>query len=112
MHDRLAEGIKFFNAGNYFEAHEVWEDMWRESPEPLRSFCQGLIHAAVGLHHLERNNHLGASAQIEKSLRKLRPYGDEYCGVDLIELSGALSQALKGKSAGLDQHIRINRNLR
>ena len=25
----LAEGSRHFDAGRYFEAHEVWEDAWR-----------------------------------------------------------------------------------
>ena len=28
---RYLAGILFFNEGDYFEAHEVWEDLWAES---------------------------------------------------------------------------------
>ena len=51
------QGIIFFNSGRYFEAHEVWEDLWRaEKRVPSRDCYQGLIQAAVGMHHLSRGN--------------------------------------------------------
>jgi hypothetical protein len=82
MPDLLEDGIIFFNAGRYFEAHEAWEDMWREARGPLRFFYQGLVQAAVGLHHLSRGNLNGASAQLEKSLSKLEQYPDSFCRLD------------------------------
>ena len=69
--DLLGEGVKFFNAGSYFEAHEVWEDLWRETAGPVRRFYQGLIQAAVAMHHLERGNLAGARSQLSKSLANL-----------------------------------------
>ena len=64
-------GTSFFNEGRYYEAHEVWEDLWRLTPLPLRTFYQGLIQAAVGLYHLERGNRVGARGQLSKSIRHL-----------------------------------------
>src|SRR5438874_11132912 len=82
MTDLLAEGINFFNAGRYFEAHEAWEDLWRQTAGPLRLFYQGLVQAAVGLHHLDRGNPNGATAQLQKSLSKLEQYPDKFCQID------------------------------
>jgi len=55
------QGIERFNRGEYFESHEVWEGLWRREPEPPRSFYQGLIQAAVALHHLRCGNLTGAA---------------------------------------------------
>ena len=41
------KGIAFFNACEFFEAHEVWEDLWKSYAGPLRLFYKGLIQAAV-----------------------------------------------------------------
>src|SRR5438552_2172913 len=46
MADLLVDGINFFNTGRYFQAHESWEDLWRETKGPLRLFYQGLVQAA------------------------------------------------------------------
>jgi predicted metal-dependent hydrolase len=95
--DLLQEGIIFFNEGRYYEAHEVWEDLWRETEGPLREFYQGLIHAAVGLHHLKKNNWTGASSQIQKSIRRLSGFTGDNPPVDSAALIGQLSEVLSGR---------------
>ena len=82
MSGLLEAGIYFFNAGRYFEAHEAWEDLWRGSEAPLRLFYQGLVQAAVGLHHLGHGNLNGARAQLAKSLEKLEQYPARFCQID------------------------------
>ena len=91
----LDQGINLFNQGEYFEAHEVWEDLWRETDGPLRTFYQGLIHAAVGLYHLRQENATGARSQLKKSLARLGGYPGECCGIDNAGLMGQLGLALE-----------------
>jgi uncharacterized protein len=95
MTDLLTEGINFFNAGHYFEAHERWEDLWRVTTGPLRLFYQGLVQAAVGLHHLSRGNLNGARSQITKSVAKLGEYPARFCQIDNERLVGELKQILE-----------------
>jgi uncharacterized protein len=71
MADLLEEGIILFNSGKYYEAHEIWEDLWRLTGGPLKTCYQGLIQAAVGLHHLSNLNEIGAASQLQKSIRNL-----------------------------------------
>ncbi|MEW6128545.1 MAG: DUF309 domain-containing protein [Acidobacteriota bacterium] len=54
------EGIRHFNGGRYFEAHEIWEEIWVRSSDEKRLFYQLLIQAAVALHHYDKNNLIGA----------------------------------------------------
>ena len=82
MTDLLTEGINFFNAGRYFEAHESWEDLWRATRGPLRLFYQGLVQAAVGLHHLHQGNLNGGRAQLTKALAKLEEYPAHFCRIE------------------------------
>lgn len=90
MSDFLREGIFFFNSGRYFEAHEAWEDLWRPARGPLRLYYQGLVQAAVGMHHLSRRNINGARAQLGKSLSKLEQYPERFCGIDNAGLVAGL----------------------
>lgn len=99
MPDLLEDGIFFFNAGRYFEAHEAWEDLWRPTRGPLRLFYQGLVQAAVGMHHLTRGNANGARAQLSKSLSKLEQYPGRFCRIDNGKLISDLRQALEGEMA-------------
>jgi uncharacterized protein len=94
--ERFREAVNFFNAGHYFEAHEAWEDVWRSTGEgALRRFLQGLIQAAVGLHHLHRKNPVGARSQLSKSIRNLSENigaGELIDAADLIQqLEGVLN---------------------
>ena len=95
MMDLLVEGINFFNAGRYFEAHESWEDLWRITQGPLRLFYQALVQAAVGLHHLRRGNLNGARAQLTKSLAKLTGYPPRFCEIENDKLVNDLRQILQ-----------------
>jgi predicted metal-dependent hydrolase len=82
MSDLLHQGIIFFNAGRYFEAHEAFEDLWRLTSGPLKLYYQGLVQAAVGLHHLGAGNLNGATAQLQKSLSKLEQYPVLFSNID------------------------------
>ena len=54
----LAEGLRLYEAGEFFAAHEAWESRWLESHEPEKTFLQGLIQVTAAFHHLQRKNHL------------------------------------------------------
>jgi hypothetical protein len=80
---RYLAGILFFNRGDFFEAHEVWEDLWAESHGHDRRFVQGLIQAAVGLFHFGSGN-LGGAAKLYRTSREyLAPVPSPFWGLDL-----------------------------
>lgn len=54
------EGIREFNDREFFEAHEVWEDVWHVATGSKRYFYQGLIQIAVAFEHWRRGNPAGA----------------------------------------------------
>ena len=68
------QGIAYFNACEFFEAHEVWEDLWKSYSGELRLFYKGLIQAAVALHHFGNGNIRGA----RKVYLSSRNYLDQY----------------------------------
>jgi predicted metal-dependent hydrolase len=104
---RFEQGINFFNAERYFEAHEAWEDMWREEQGELRLFYQGLVQAAVGLHHLTRGNLRGGRSQIVKSLSKLEQYPNPTAGIEVERLCQNLRDLLADPEAILSNKPRI-----
>src|ERR1051326_2172135 len=79
---RYLAGILFFNERDFFEAHEVWEDLWSESHGNERRFYQGLIQAAVGLYHFSGGN-LGGAGKLYRSSRDyMEPCGSPFLGLD------------------------------
>ena len=77
------EGIEHFNACEFFEAHEAWENLWARTPGPSQLFYKGLIHAAVALHHFGNQNLRGAHKVFASCLKYLTPYSPSYMGLDL-----------------------------
>lgn len=48
------QAIVLWNAGLYFELHELLETIWHGAPEPVRTGLKGLIQAAGAYLHLQR----------------------------------------------------------
>lgn len=80
-----AEGARHFNACDFFEAHEVWEELWTEYRGPARRFYQGLIQAAVALHHFGNGNIRGAKKVYVSSRAYLDDFRPAYLGLNLDE---------------------------
>lgn len=95
-------GLALFNAEKFFDAHEVLEDVWRATEGPEKNFLQGLIQAAVALHHYSQQNSEGARSVLMRALQNLAPYPDSYGGIDVTALRAVLEQwrrALEGNFA-------------
>jgi predicted metal-dependent hydrolase len=83
----LIEGVDHFNAGRFFDAHEVWEEVWRsQTPEP-KPLLQGLIQIAVAMvHHRDRGRPAVARRVLAKGWRRVEPYLPSALGIDLESL--------------------------
>ncbi len=90
--ERFEQGILEFNAERFFEAHEVWEDLWQEYRQADRVFYQGLIHAAAALYHVQSGNRKGARSQLTKGIRKLTPFAPAYAGIDITRFLDRLER--------------------
>jgi hypothetical protein len=83
---RYLEGIRLFNECDFFEAHDVWEELWSEYQGPSRRFFQGLIQTAVCLHHFGNGNTRGARKLYHSSRAYLADYRPVHLGLDLDKL--------------------------
>jgi uncharacterized protein len=100
---KLDAGIELFNRGEFFEAHDVWEEWWQECPAAERRFFQALIQAAVAVYHLSRGNFTGASRLFHSGRRYMEPYRPSYFGLDVDDfwrkMEHHLAPALVGGDA-------------
>lgn len=70
--EEYAQFWRLWAQAEYFECHEVLEDVWRgEIDVERKRFLQGLIHCAVAMVHVERGNSVGAERQLAKARAKL-----------------------------------------
>ena len=93
-------GIALFNEREFYECHEVLEDLWRPTQGVERFFLQAVIHFAVGFYHHQRGNQRGAELQLRKGLRKLAGYLPVFQGIDTAKLYREGEVALQTILAG------------
>jgi predicted metal-dependent hydrolase len=93
-------GIDAFNSMHFYEAHEHWEEVWLETPNPEKLFLQGLIQVAAAFHHYSRENRLGTRNLLHSGLSKLECFPDTHWGISVDPLRTALREWLRDLKAG------------
>lgn len=106
------QGIEHFNAGRYFDAHEVWEEIWLHSSGDTKVFYQMLIQAAVALHHYEHGNLRGARGMHANVVEKLSRLPSVFMSLDLVEFSHNFNFALAELIERGDQALGTTRDPR
>lgn len=81
--DAYIEGIRLFNRGRFWHAHEQWEVCWLGTDEPDNTFYKGIIQAAGALYHWQKGNPRGLHRNWAKSRAKLLALPTPYMGLDL-----------------------------
>jgi hypothetical protein len=81
--------------GRGFEAHELFEDLWRVADPGERDFYQGLVHVAVSLHLEHRGSLTGMRSQLGKARRRLAPYAPAHLGVDVAAVTAWCDRSLE-----------------
>ncbi len=99
--DALERGLSLFNEGEFFEAHEVWEDWWRAADATEKLTIQGMIQVTVAMHHYVSGNLDGARSVMERALRNLEGAGNEFRRVNLARLCKDLQLATQQLRNGM-----------
>jgi predicted metal-dependent hydrolase len=102
-----AEGIRSFNDCDFFEAHETWEELWTEYRGPARRYYQGLIQAAVALHHFGNGNVRGAKKVYLSSRAYLDDYRPAYLGLNLDAFLEQYQRCFAGVLASTEEFPNI-----
>ena len=96
-------GVALFNRSEFFDAHEVLEDVWRAADGPEKRFLQGLIQIAVGFHHHSTGNLVGARSLLCRGADKMRNLPATHAGIDVAALRESLAAWLAHLDAGAPQ---------
>ncbi|HWE24365.1 MAG TPA: DUF309 domain-containing protein [Myxococcales bacterium] len=102
----LRRGADLFDSGEFWEAHEAWEQAWLEEEGETRLFLQGLIQVAAGYHkatvQLQPN---GCVKLLRNGLDKLERLPAEFLGLSLArfvpEVVRSLAEARRWQSGEL-----------
>ncbi len=90
--DHYLEGIRLFNTGEYWHAHEQWEICWLQSDQPEATFYKGIIQAAAALEKWKRGQPRGMRLNYAKSRPKLVAVGPWMRGLDVAALIAAMDR--------------------
>lgn len=90
--------IYFNRDRDYFECHEVLEELWMKlDREPL---YKGLLQVAVGLYHFRNGNVTGGRKMLRSAADRLAPYSADCLGIDL----GRLRSEVEAYAAKLENY--------
>ena len=86
LHPRAAQGLRLFNAGEYFESHEALEEAWNAETGKVRDLYRGILQIAVVYLHITRRNYNGAVKVYDRSQKWLRDWPEVCRGIEVGKL--------------------------
>ncbi len=86
LHPHAAQGLRLFNAGRYFEAHEALETAWLEERGKVRDLYRGILQVGVAYLHITRGNYHGAVKVHGRSVKWLKDFPPVCRGIHVGEL--------------------------
>jgi hypothetical protein len=89
------DGITLFNEHEFFEAHEVWEDIWHMAYGVKHYFYQGLIQCSVALEHYRRSNPRGVLSLYKSYQTKFVDVPDIFMGLDVRSFLAEMRRVLR-----------------
>jgi uncharacterized protein len=101
------QGVAYFNACEFFEAHEVWEELWKNYSGDLRLYYKGLIQAAVALHHFGNGNIRGARKVYRSSRGYLQAYRPQCVGLDVDDFLSKFDSCFADVDASQEEFPQI-----
>ena len=104
------EGKKEFQNGNYYDAHEIWEDLWSDFYLKDRKFIQALIQLSVSFVHLKNGNIKGAKNLLKKSKEKFLEYDGEHRSINIEVLKSEIN-IIEKEYQSLNTHEEFNWSL-
>jgi len=102
----FSRGIRQFNAHEFWHAHESWESIWLDAPEPDKTFLQGIIQIAAAFYHHQKKNHEGMRSLMRRGLAKVEEFPAGYRGLQLEKLRRAVREwlAADARAQALPRH--------
>jgi hypothetical protein len=89
------QGIELFNSGYYWEAHEKWEDVWRDQSGDVRTFIQAFVQMAAAYSFVALSRPGAAGYLFEKTIEKFRQYENLMQSIEIEPLMVSMQGILR-----------------
>ena len=95
--ERFVRGLELFNEKDYFECHEVIEELWLETPsaDKYRDLYKGVIQAAAAIYQFDRGILSGAKGLYKTSVEYLDGYAPRALGLNIEKMILDLKRCFK-----------------
>ena len=93
--NHLERGIALFNCGQFWEAHEAWEEIWKNHPEDGRFFIQGLIQLAAAYHQLQKRICRGVVIHLKQAQERLKLFPPVFLGIKVLPILQVVGDSLE-----------------
>jgi uncharacterized protein len=100
--EKFELGLAHFNSRRFFEAHEIWEEIWLVESEPEKTFLQGLIQLAAAYHHYSRGNPAGTESLLASGIVKLTRFPKDHHGLAIGKLRAIAIEWARLLGDGID----------
>lgn len=92
---KALEGIRLFNEGEYFEAHELLEEAWNEDPSAGSDVYRAILQISVAYYQVTRKNFNGALKIFLRARQWIDPLPDECRGIQIGKLRSEADEVYK-----------------
>ncbi len=84
--DAFYQGLRTFNQQAFYEAHEHFEDAWRQTPTDDREFFRAFLHLSGGFYRLTQDRPEAARKFFSHAKKWLANFPDSYHGFDVSQI--------------------------
>jgi hypothetical protein len=98
-------GLRAFDEGRYFEAHEHLEDAWNADGGAARELYRAVLQVAVAYLQIERRNYRGSIKMFLRARQWLDPLPDRCRGINIARLRADAEQVHQRVAALGAEHI-------
>jgi predicted metal-dependent hydrolase len=91
LNELYSKALQKYKEGDFFLAHEYWEDMWHYKQLKDRKFIQGLIQISASFYKIQVGNIRGARSLLQKSMNKFEDYSGVHRNINMDKLKNELS---------------------
>lgn len=97
MHElpkKVKQGLQSFNQGDFYEAHEFFEDSWRDTQESTRELFRALLHLSGGYYRLTQDRPGAAKKFFTRARHWIQKFPSPFLGLNTAEIEAHLKVLL------------------
>jgi uncharacterized protein len=112
MPELVLQGLREFNAREFYECHETLETAWKAESGAVRDLYRAILQVAVAYYQIQRGNYNGAHKLFLRTLQWFAPLPDRCQGIDVAQLRADATAAREHLEAlGADRITEFDRSL-